>query len=152
MNQKLRILLVNKFYYPRGGDCISMINLEALLRRMGYEVAVYAMAYPKNMPSETARYFASEVSFSGGLLEKLKAANRLLVRAILYARFNESSTIFVPTLFTSITFTPIFRPLWSSWLTRWGVVWCGLCTTINCCALRITVYATVKSVKPALPT
>lgn len=77
MKQKLRILLVNKFYYPRGGDCISMINLEALLRRMGYEVAVYAMAYPKNLPSDTARYFATEVSFSGGLMDKLKAANRL---------------------------------------------------------------------------
>lgn len=77
MKQKLRILLVNKFYYPRGGDCISMINLEALLRRMGYEVAVYAMAYPKNLSSDTARYFATEVSFSGGLVDKLKAANRL---------------------------------------------------------------------------
>lgn len=52
MKQKLRILLVNKFYYPRGGDCISMINLEALLRRMGYEVAVYAMAYPKIYPAK----------------------------------------------------------------------------------------------------
>ena len=77
MKQKLRILLVNKFYYPRGGDCISMINLEALLRRMGYEVAVYAMAYPKNLPCETARYFASEVSFSGGLMEKLKAEGKI---------------------------------------------------------------------------
>ena len=38
MKRMPRILLVNKFYYPRGGDCICMINLEALLRRLGYEV------------------------------------------------------------------------------------------------------------------
>ena len=36
MKRMPRILLVNKFYYPRGGDCICMINLEALLRRLGY--------------------------------------------------------------------------------------------------------------------
>ena len=58
MKRMPRILLVNKFYYPRGGDCICMINLEALLRRLGYEVAVYSMVYSQNLPSE----------MSGGLL------------------------------------------------------------------------------------
>ncbi len=77
MKRLPRILLVNKFYYPRGGDCICMINLEALLCRMGYEVAVYAMDYPQNLPSETSSYFASEVSFSGGLKDKLRAASRI---------------------------------------------------------------------------
>lgn len=52
MKRMPRILLVNKFYYPRGGDCICMINLEALLRRLGYEVAVYSMVYSQNLPSE----------------------------------------------------------------------------------------------------
>ena len=77
MKRAPRVLLVNKFYYPRGGDCICMINLEALLRRLGYEVAVYAMSYPQNLPSPTARYFASEISFSGGAKDKLRAACRL---------------------------------------------------------------------------
>ena len=49
MKRMPRILLVNKFYYPRGGDCICMINLEALLRRLGYEVAVYSMVYSQNV-------------------------------------------------------------------------------------------------------
>ena len=47
MKRMPRILLVNKFYYPRGGDCICMINLEALLRRLGYEVAVYSILHRK---------------------------------------------------------------------------------------------------------
>ncbi len=72
-----RILLVNKFYYPRGGDCVCMINLEGLLRRMGYEVAVYAMDYPRNIPSDTSSYFASEVSFAGGVRDKLRAMARI---------------------------------------------------------------------------
>lgn len=77
MKRMPRILLVNKFYYPRGGDCICMINLEALLRRLGYEVAVYSMVYSQNLPSEMSGYFASEVSFSDGLKNKTRAACRI---------------------------------------------------------------------------
>ena len=77
MKRMPRILLVNKFYYPRGGDCICMINLEALLRRLGYEVAVYSMVYSQNLPSEMSGYFASEISFSDGLKNKTRAACRI---------------------------------------------------------------------------
>ena len=77
MKRTPRVLLVNKFYYPRGGDCICMINLEALLRRLGFEVAVYAMTYSQNLHSEMSGYFAPEISFSGGLKNQVKAARRL---------------------------------------------------------------------------
>lgn len=65
MNEKQRILLVNKFYYTRGGDCLVMMNTERILRDAGYEVAAYAMSYEQNIESEYTPYFASEVSFSG---------------------------------------------------------------------------------------
>ena len=69
MNNKKRILLVNKFYYNRGGDCIVMMNTEKILRNAGYEVAVYAMDYAQNIDSQFSHYFAPEVTFSGkGLL------------------------------------------------------------------------------------
>ena len=73
-----RVLIVNKFYYARGGDCVCTLNLEKLLKSQGYEVAVYAMNYPENISSEWAGYFASEVSFSGGVKNKIAAAKRLL--------------------------------------------------------------------------
>lgn len=38
----MKILLANKFYYRRGGDCIYMLNLEKLLKAHGHEVAVFA--------------------------------------------------------------------------------------------------------------
>lgn len=53
----MRILLSNKFYYRRGGDCIYMLNLEQLLKEHGHEVAVYAMNYPENLPSEWSKYW-----------------------------------------------------------------------------------------------
>lgn len=45
----MKILLANKFYYRRGGDCIYMLNLEQLLKTHGHDVAVFAMDYPENI-------------------------------------------------------------------------------------------------------
>ena len=57
----MRILLANKFYYRRGGDCIYTMNLEKLLKAKGHEVAVYAMQYPDNEPSEWSWYWPSNM-------------------------------------------------------------------------------------------
>lgn len=75
---KQRVLIVNKFYYRRGGDCIYTLNLEQMLKNQGHNVAVYAMSYPENEPSEQAASFASTVDFGGGIKQKLQAAKRTL--------------------------------------------------------------------------
>lgn len=75
---KPRVLIVNKFYYPRGGDCICTINLERLLRTRGHEVAVYAMNYAENDDCPDSRYFASTIDFAGGISDKLNAVKRTL--------------------------------------------------------------------------
>lgn len=62
----MRILLANKFYYRRGGDCIYMLNLEQLLNAHGHETAVFAMQYPDNLPTPWSKYFPSEIRFSPG--------------------------------------------------------------------------------------
>ena len=58
----MKILLVNKFYYHRGGDCIYMINLEQLLNENGHEVAVFAMDYPENLETPWKKYFPKNMS------------------------------------------------------------------------------------------
>lgn len=75
---KQRILIVNKFYYPRGGDCVCALNLESLLREEGFDVAMYAMKHHENLHSQYSNYFAEEVSFSGSVGQKLEAAKRTL--------------------------------------------------------------------------
>ena len=62
----MRLLLVNKFYYPRGGDCIYTINLESLLKKHGYETAIFAMDYHRNIETPWKKYFPSEVRFHMG--------------------------------------------------------------------------------------
>lgn len=58
----MRILLSNKFYYRRGGDCIYMLNLEQLLKVHGHDVAVFAMDYPENIETSWKKYFPSNMS------------------------------------------------------------------------------------------
>ena len=58
----MRILLSNKFYYRRGGDCIYMLNLEQLLKAHGHEVAVFAMDYTENIDTPWRKYFPRNMS------------------------------------------------------------------------------------------
>lgn len=75
-----RVLVVNKFYYRRGGDCVYTLNLEQMLRDHGHEVAVFAMQYPENLDSPWSVYFPREVSFQGSLGQKVHALDRVLGR------------------------------------------------------------------------
>lgn len=74
---KQKVLLVNKFYYHRGGDCIQTINLRKILEDNGHEVAVFSMQYPQNIPSGYDKYYPKQVDFSGGVKAKLNAAARI---------------------------------------------------------------------------
>ena len=58
----MRILLANKFYYRRGGDCVYMLNLEQLLKKHGHEVAVFAMDYPENLDTPWRKYFPQNMT------------------------------------------------------------------------------------------
>lgn len=58
----MKILLCNKFYYRRGGDCIYTLNLEQILKVHGHEVAIFAMQYPKNESSEWSKYWPKNMS------------------------------------------------------------------------------------------
>ena len=91
-----KVLIANKFYYPRGGDCVCVLNLEKLLKENGHETAIFAMDYPMNIPSEWSPYFATEVSFSNGISNKFKAASRVLGLGSIRNSFNRIITEFNP--------------------------------------------------------
>jgi len=62
-----RILVANKFYYPRGGDCIYTIDLVELLKSHGHDVAVFAMQHPNTLQTSWNKYFPKEVKFRMGV-------------------------------------------------------------------------------------
>lgn len=85
----MRIILSNKFYYRRGGDCIYMLNLEQLLMRHGHEVAVFAMDYPENIETRWSRYFPRNMN-------KLMAFTRPFGSVEVKTKFNRMLDDFKP--------------------------------------------------------
>lgn len=85
----MNILLANKFYYRRGGDCIYMLNLEQLLKEHGHKVAVFAMDYPENIETPWKQYFPQNMS-------KLMAFTRPFGSAEVKAKFNKLLDDFKP--------------------------------------------------------
>ena len=67
----MKILLANKFYYPRGGSDIYMIELEKLLKDNGHEVAVFSMDHPLNLQSGTSEFFPDEIDLNNTKLSNL---------------------------------------------------------------------------------
>lgn len=85
----MKILLSNKFYYRRGGDCIYMLNLEQLLKQHGHEVAVFAMDYPENIETPWSKYFPQNMS-------KLMAFTRPFGSKEVRTKFNKLLDDFKP--------------------------------------------------------
>ena len=95
----MKILLANKFYYPRGGDCTYILNLGELLESHGHETAVFAMQYPENIPSPWSTYFPSEIKFTPGL-KMLEAFFRPFGTGEVKRKFTDCWTTSAPTSYT----------------------------------------------------
>ena len=67
----MKILLVNKFHYLKGGSERYYFTIAEALRAKGHEVVFFAMQDKKNIPCEQAKYFVSNASVNGSLKSKL---------------------------------------------------------------------------------
>jgi glycosyltransferase involved in cell wall biosynthesis len=95
----MKILQVNKYYYPRGGADRYFLDLSAALEKAGHEVAVFAMQHPKNTATPWSRYFVSRVSFNeGSLKNKLKIPGRVLYSREAKRKFTQLIKDFQPNI------------------------------------------------------
>ncbi len=62
----MRILVVNKFYWEKGGSERVLFDLAHGYAAAGHEVIPFAMASPRNLPTPWADRFAPEVRWEGG--------------------------------------------------------------------------------------
>lgn len=69
----MRILLVNKFFYRKGGAETYFFALAEGLKTLGHEVAFFSMQHPKNEPSYWSKYFVSEKDYVGKISAFQKA-------------------------------------------------------------------------------
>jgi glycosyltransferase involved in cell wall biosynthesis len=76
----MKILIVNKFFYPKGGSETYMFSLSALLRQAGHQVMEFSMQSEKNLPAAYSQYFIKPIDFNKkeGLLRDLVKACHLL--------------------------------------------------------------------------
>jgi len=60
----MKILLANKFLYPKGGAETYLFSLEKLLVENGHEVIYFSQANPKNIKCAQAKYFVPDLELS----------------------------------------------------------------------------------------
>ena len=76
----MRVLLVNKFFYRRGGSETVFFDTAKILEEHGHEVVFFSMNHPENIDSAYSRYFVSHVDFDEvhGFLNALRVTGRVL--------------------------------------------------------------------------
>lgn len=76
----MRILLVNKYFYRKGGAETYFFALAEGLKALGHEVAFFSMRHPNNEPSYWSKYFVSEKDYVGDIsaFKKVQEASTLI--------------------------------------------------------------------------
>ena len=76
----MKVLLVNKFHYIKGGSETYHFGLAELLKKQGCEVIYFAMKDEKNYPCPQEKYFVDHVDFNAPMskLQTAKTAIKML--------------------------------------------------------------------------
>jgi glycosyltransferase involved in cell wall biosynthesis len=76
----MKILLINKFFYLRGGAEASFFETAKILEERGHSVSFFSMEHPDNLNSQYSKYFVSEVDFenSDTIVERFKGIRRII--------------------------------------------------------------------------
>lgn len=67
----MKIIIANKYLYPRGGDCLYTLRLMKLLSDAGHTVIPFTMDHPQNIKTDYDKYFVPHIDFR----EELKKSN-----------------------------------------------------------------------------
>jgi glycosyltransferase involved in cell wall biosynthesis len=76
----MKVLLINKFLYPKGGDAISTLTTGRILEANGHEAVFWGMNHPDNPAYPFADIFVSQVDYEGdsGIFSKAGTAMNIL--------------------------------------------------------------------------
>ena len=85
----MKVLLVNKFHYKKGGSETYYFTVAEALRRRGHEVVFFAMQGEKNLPCEQEKYFVSNAAVSGGIKSKLNMVLRIAYSKESYTKMKQ---------------------------------------------------------------
>ena len=78
----MRVLLIDKYHRQYAGPQRLYFDTAKLLQAAGHQVAFFAMAHPKNEPTEWSKYFVEEVDYEEAnnlsLWQKVKVAQNMI--------------------------------------------------------------------------
>lgn len=74
----MKILMVNKFLYPKGGSETYVLKLGKILEEHGHEVQYFGMENPANTVGNRVQEYVSNMDFSSGIRKNLKAPFRIV--------------------------------------------------------------------------
>lgn len=74
----MRVLLVNKFLYPKGGAETYVFKLGEMLEAKGHEVEYFGLENEKNIVGNSAGAYVSDMDFSKGVSKNLTAPFRII--------------------------------------------------------------------------
>lgn len=86
----MKVLLVNKFHYRKGGSETYYFTLADALKQAGHEVVFFAMEdKEKNLPCDQEQYFVSNASVTGGIKSKLNMILHLTYSGEAYKKMRQ---------------------------------------------------------------
>ncbi|MBI5577875.1 MAG: glycosyltransferase family 4 protein [Deltaproteobacteria bacterium] len=76
----MRVLMINKYLFPKGGDAICTLETGRLLQEKGHEVIFWGMDHPRNPELPLKEYFVRNVDYHqpGGPISQFRMAANLL--------------------------------------------------------------------------
>ena len=74
----MKILMINKFLYPKGGAETYILKLGKILQEHGHEVQFFGLENTKNTVGNNAGAYVTDMDFSTGIRNNLKAPLRII--------------------------------------------------------------------------
>ena len=82
----MNVLLVNNYYYNRGGDCTYLFSLKSLLEDRGHKVSIFSMHHPMNFDSQYSEYFVSYINYEEEVKNKSISSGLKVAQRTIYSR------------------------------------------------------------------
>ena len=92
----MKILMVNKFLYPRGGSESYMLSLGSCLEKLGHEVEYFGMYDEKNTVGNTSGLYTQNMDFHSGRLSRFLYPFKILYSREAYKKIGRVLDEFKP--------------------------------------------------------
>ncbi len=85
----MKILMIDKYYYRKGGSQTYLLELKQKLEDEGHEIIMFSMQSEENLPSKYEPYFVNHIDYSAGGFNKIKNSLKLIYSREAYKKLTQ---------------------------------------------------------------